>query len=162
MGEEMRALLSSLNDQRSHVLGILEGLSDEDLRRAVLPSGWTCLGLLQHLALDVEQFWFRGIVAGEPIELEEASTAWHVAADVPPSVVRDLYTREIEHANEIIAATHPDAPPAWWPEDLFPPDFRYHNLRQVILHVTTETAVHAGHLDVVRELTDGRRWLVMT
>jgi hypothetical protein len=28
--------------------------------------------------------------------------------------------------------------------------------------VIAETACHAGHLDVVRELIDGRRWLVLT
>jgi hypothetical protein len=27
------------------------------------------------------------------------------------------------------------------------------------MHVVTETAVHAGHLDAVRELIDGRQWL---
>jgi len=26
----------------------------------------------------------------------------------------------------------------------------------------TETATHAGHLDIVRELIDGRQWLVLT
>jgi DNA ligase D-like protein (predicted 3'-phosphoesterase) len=31
----------------------------------VLPSGWTCRGLVQHLAVDIERFWFRGVVAGE-------------------------------------------------------------------------------------------------
>jgi hypothetical protein len=50
------ALLSSLPSQRDHVLGILEGLPEQALRQVVLPSGWTCLGLVQHLALDVEQF----------------------------------------------------------------------------------------------------------
>jgi hypothetical protein len=28
--------------------------------------------------------------------------------------------------------------------------------------VITETACHAGHLDAVRELIDGRTWLVLT
>jgi hypothetical protein len=35
-------------------------------------------------------------------------------------------------------------------------------LRQTILHVIAETATHAGHLDAVRELIDGRTWLVLT
>jgi hypothetical protein len=42
---EIGALLGTLDAQRRHVLGILEGLPDEALRRVVLPSGWTCLGL---------------------------------------------------------------------------------------------------------------------
>lgn len=46
-------------------MGILDGLDADALRQAVLPSGWNCLGLVQHLALDVERFWFRAVVAGE-------------------------------------------------------------------------------------------------
>ncbi len=38
MTKESQALLSSLAAQRNHVLGILEGLSEEDLRRPILPS----------------------------------------------------------------------------------------------------------------------------
>jgi hypothetical protein len=63
---ELDALKGALDRQREHVLGILEGLSEEDLRRPVLPSGWSCLALLRHLTLDVECFWFPGVIAGEP------------------------------------------------------------------------------------------------
>jgi uncharacterized damage-inducible protein DinB len=159
---ETEALLSSLNAQRRHVLGILADLPDEDLRRPVLPSGWTCLGLVRHLTFDVERFWFRGIVAGEPIDLEVTDDAiWNVRADQQTPAVLDDYHQEIAHADSIISATAPDAAPAWWPEDLFP-GFRLHTLRQIVLHVITETACHAGHLDAVRELIDGRTWLVLT
>ena len=37
-----------------------------------------------------------------------------------------------------------------------------HTAREVVLHVLTETAVHAGHLDAARELIDGRTWLVLS
>jgi Protein of unknown function (DUF664) len=33
--------------------------SDEQLRRPVLPSGWNCLGMVKHLALADEHYWFR-------------------------------------------------------------------------------------------------------
>jgi hypothetical protein len=36
---EREALLEWLGDQRSHVLGVLKGLSEEKLRQPVLPSG---------------------------------------------------------------------------------------------------------------------------
>jgi len=160
-GSETHALLATLNGQREHVLGILDGLADEDLRRPVLPSGWTCLGLVQHLALDVERFWFRAVVAGEPVELESGDGAWRVQADVPVSDVLSLYRHEIELANAIIAERSPDAPPVWWPTEIFP-NFPPRELRRTILHVITETACHAGHLDAVRELIDGRTWLVLT
>jgi hypothetical protein len=74
---EKDALLASLNGQREHLLSAPGGLSEEDLRRPVLPSArppvrpsaWTALGLVGHLVLEVEQFRFSGAVAGEPITL---------------------------------------------------------------------------------------------
>jgi hypothetical protein len=61
----------------------------------------------------------------------------------------------------VISRTELSERPSWWPEELFggsPPE----DLREVVLHVLTETATHAGHLDAVRELIDGRTWLVLT
>jgi hypothetical protein len=71
-----------------------------------------------------------------------------------------LYRREIELANAIIASADPDAEPARWLSQWG--DWRLHNLREIMLHVITETACHAGHLDAVRELIDGRTWMVLT
>jgi uncharacterized damage-inducible protein DinB len=161
ISREGTALLSSLNNQREHVLGILEGLGDDALRRPVLPSGWTCLGLVRHLAVDVERFWFRRVVAGQPVEARVSDAAvWQVAPDEPAADVFSLYRREIELANAIIAATPLDTAPAWWPDEWS--GWRLGGLREIILHVITETACHAGHLDAVRELIDGRTWLVLT
>jgi hypothetical protein len=158
--EESRALLAYLTAQRAHVLGILEGLPEEALRRPVLPSGWTCLGLVQHLALDVERFWFRAVVAGEDVELPTGDAGWRVAPDVPAAAVFDSYRAEIERADVIVAATPLDAAPAWWPG--FFGDLPVRPLRRTVLHVLTETATHAGHLDAARGLIDGRSWLVLT
>ncbi len=159
--DETMALLAALNAQREHVFGILDGLAEDDLRRPLLPSGWTCLGLVRHLALDVERFWFRAVVAGETVDLESGAGAWKVGPDVSAGDVFSLYRREIDLANAIIAATPPDADPAWWPVEQFP-GFPSRVLRKTILHVITETACHAGHLDAARELIDGRSWLVLT
>lgn len=155
------SFVSVLNDQRAHVLGILEGLSDEQLRRPVLPSGWTCLGLVRHLAVDVERFWFRAVVAGESVDLTSGDGGWQVSADMSAAEVLDLYRHEIEVANKIIADRSLDAAPAWWPVEVFP-DLPEKDLSQTLLHVITETACHAGHLDAVRELIDGRTWLILT
>jgi hypothetical protein len=160
VNDEKDALVVSLSAQREHVLGALEGLSEDDLRRPVLPSGWTPLGMVRHLALEVEQFWFRGAVAGEPITLTSGDEAWRVPADVPGAAILDLYRDEITNANAIIAATPIDAMPKWWPD--FFPGFPPRPLRKTLLHVITETATHAGHLDAARELIDGGQWLVLT
>jgi Protein of unknown function (DUF664) len=157
--KEARALLASLSSQRVHVVGILDGLSEEALRRPVLPSGWSCLGLVRHLAIDVERFWFRSIIAAEPIEFDESDPAWQVSPDVAPDAIFALYRHEIELADAIIAVTPLDTAPARWPQNWG--DWRLNDLRETILHVITETACHAGHLDAVRELIDGRTWLVL-
>lgn len=164
-GVENETLLAYLDAQRRHVLGILEGLDEEALRRPVLPSGWSCVGLVRHLALDVERFWFRGAVAGEPAVVEAVADtpddAWQVGPDVRVETVLDLYRQQTALANVIIGGTSLDAAPAWWPEELFG-GWRLETVREVVLHVLTETAVHAGHLDAARELVDGRTWLVLT
>ena len=149
----MEALLRQLDAQRRHVLAILEGLSEEQLRRPVLPSKWHCLGLVKHLALDDERYWFRSVVAGEPPDPE---ADWQVGPEESAEDVFDLYRDEIRRADAIIAATAPDTPPLRPDATLNFPD-----LRSIVLHVITETAVHAGHLDAVRELIDGRQWVVL-
>ena len=161
---ETGALLESLTIQRDHVLGILEGLTDDQLRRPVLPSGWSCLGMVQHLTISDERFWFRGIVGGDSAcvsasaDEAKAEAIWQVAPDAPAAAVLEAYRQEIELADAVIAATPLDQPPAIWPTEIWP-DWRLPNLRAVILHVITETACHAGHLDAARELVDGHQWM---
>ncbi|MFI7431843.1 DinB family protein [Micromonospora sp. NPDC049836] len=159
---ENELLIKHLDGQRRHVLGILEGLDEDALRRPVLPSGWSCLGLVRHLTENDERFWFRCVVGGESeiiATLSRTANAWQVDPDVPAAVVLDRYRQEIDRANAVIAATPLDAGPAWWPPDRFG-DWRLDSVREVLLHMISETACHAGHLDAVRELIDGRTWLV--
>jgi hypothetical protein len=156
------SLHEALTGQRDHVLGILEGLSDDALRRPVLPSGWTALGLVHHLAMDVERFWFLEVMIGDPIAIARGiADAWHVPDDVAVESVFALYRSEIELANAVIDATPLEQAPANWPTEQWP-NWRFRDLEDMMLHVITETAVHAGHLDAVRELIDGRQWMVLT
>jgi hypothetical protein len=161
---EKQTLLDALASQRQHVLGILEDLDDEAMRRPVLPSGWSCLALLRHLALDDERFWFAGTVAGDAAVIEAVEGAvedgWHIGPDDTPASVVALYREQVERSDAILAAVALDDPPAWWPQDLFG-SFRLDSVREVLVHVLTETAVHAGHLDAARELIDGRQWMVL-
>lgn len=157
MSTERDVLLNSLATQREHVLGILEGLSEEGFRRPVLPTGWTCLSLVNHLAVDVERFWFRGVVAGQT-DLDGES-GWQVDPALTGEAVLARYRQEIELANEVTAATALDAAPAAWPD--FFGNWRLDDFREIMQHVITETACHAGHLDAARELIDGRTWMVL-
>ena len=162
MQTEEEALLRFLDAQRNSVLRIVAGLSDEMLRRPVLPSGWTCLGLVKHLAVDDERYWIRAVAAGEPITFsttDENDLGWVVSPSVAAETVFDLYRNEVEKANAIIRATPLDAPPKWRDEVWEEWGTQVPNLRWILLHMIEETARHAGHLDAARELLDGRTGL---
>jgi uncharacterized damage-inducible protein DinB len=158
---EREALLNALREQREHVLRAVDGLPDGSLRQPVLPSGWTCLGLVQHLALDVERFWFRAVLAGEAVDLCSEDEAWRVDSATPASAVLDHYREEIRRADRVLDRMMLDGEPAWWPAEIFS-DLPVRDVRQTILAVLVETACHAGHLDAVRELLDGHQNLVLT
>jgi uncharacterized damage-inducible protein DinB len=164
MDDEKQVLFNSLSVQRAHVLGVVRALSDEQLRQPALPSGWNCVGMVNHLSIDVERFWFREVMADEPgVGNEfrsESGSAWDVDPGEAPEKVIASYEAEIERADLIIGSTALDAEPAGWPTDMFG-SFRLHNLRELMLHVITETACHAGHLDAARELFNGGQWLVL-
>ena len=122
----------------------------------MLPSGWSCLAMVRHLAIDDEQFWFRAVAAGEPLPLDD-DTGWQPSPDEPAEAVLDLYRREIAASDAALAGLSLDAPPG--PVAGYFGDWRLQDVREVILHVIAETATHAGHLDAARELLDGRTWM---
>ena len=162
MDRETELLKRFLDEQRQHVLGILEGLTEDQLRRPMLPSGWHCLGMVKHLALSDEHYWFRCVVNGESQDYfpEGPNADFQLGPDETAADVFDLYRDEIARADAIITRDPLDLPPRqpdpqWkeWGVD-FP------DLRTVILWVIKETATHAGHLDAARELIDGRQWVV--
>jgi hypothetical protein len=118
---------------------------------------------VKHLALSDEHYWFRCVVAGEPLDYfpEGPRADWDVGPDETADEVLGLYRAEIELSDAIIAATGLDEPPKQ-PDPMWAQwGMEFPDLRSVMMHVITETAVHAGHLDAVRELIDGRQWVVL-
>lgn len=162
--DERTLLHDYLETQRQHVLDALEGLDDAALRRPAVPSGWTPLGLVQHLTRDVERFWFAAVMAGDQAVLDDlfaSGDAWTVADDIPAEAVIAAYKEECARSNAVIARLDLSAPPGVWPEGFFG-EWRPESLRMMVLHVIAETGTHAGHLDIVRELIDGHQYLVLT
>ncbi|XAS76389.1 DUF664 domain-containing protein [Dermatophilaceae bacterium Sec6.4] len=159
--ERRDLLLDYLHAQRRHVLGIVDGLTEQQLRQPVLASGWSAASMLSHLAMDVEDFWFTAVVAGQNYDLANAPNAWVVPLDVPAVRMVDRYRAAIARSDAVIARTPVGAGPAWWPTELFG-DWQMDDLGEIMLHVMVETSCHAGHLDAVREILDGRQWMVLT
>jgi hypothetical protein len=162
-GADRDLLLDRLDGQRQHVLTQLEGLSDEQLRQPVLPSGWSCLGLVRHLTLSDERYWFEVVVGGGLLYFwpEGDNGDWHVGPQESAVDVVDAYRAAIAHSDEIVSARRFGDPPArpepWWHDA----GLDFPDLRTVVVHVLVETSVHAGHLDAVRELLDGHQHLVI-
>lgn len=160
---ERDLLLGRLRAQRRHVLDQLEGLDDAQLRTGVLPSGWICLGLVRHLTLSDERYWFEAVMAGGPLDFwpEGPDGDWRVGDDESAEQVLADYRAAAAFSDALIEATPLDAAPRspedWWASA----GLSFPDLRSVIVHVLVETATHAGQLDAARELIDGRQYIVL-
>jgi uncharacterized protein (TIGR03083 family) len=156
---ERADLLTFLRAQRRSVLAIVEGLDEAGLRKPTVSSGWTPLGMIEHLAY-AERFWFQQVLTGRadprPWPPDDPEPAAFVSAHEPNQVLA-FYREQCRRADTALAATTLDARPA----GAVPADMadEIHNVRTVVLHMIEETARHAGHLDMARELIDGRTGL---
>jgi len=56
---EEQVLAGALNRQREHILEAVQDIRADDPQAAGSSSGWSCIGLVNHLSLDVERFWFQ-------------------------------------------------------------------------------------------------------
>jgi hypothetical protein len=155
--DDAAALRTFLTAQRRCVLAIVEGLDDALMRESVVPSAWTPLSMVEHLA-GAERFWFQRVVSGV-VPRAHLPGPEEVAEDEsvsPPSVreVIALYEAEVAASDEVITRFGMDARPAGRvPGDMVE---EIRTVRDVVLHLIEETARHAGHLDIARELLDGR------
>jgi len=151
-------LLACLAYQRASVLSIVKGLSEDNWHTAAVPSGWTPAGLVQHVG-DVERHWFQSVVAGESAELpsDEHRPPYDPEAafvsDWPAADVVAYYREQCARSDAILARMPLSAAPLGkhWNTH-----YEGETVRHIVLHVIEETACHAGHLDIARELLDGR------
>jgi hypothetical protein len=157
--EERRALLHFLQYQRDSVLAIADGLDEAAWHQSVVPSGWTPAGLVQHLG-DAERHWFQQVVTGSDTELawDEGRPAYDPGAAFtcgrPAREIVAYYRDQVRRSDEVLAVTSLSAAPRGQhgdPDEAEPPSVRW-----IVLHMIEETACHSGHLDIARELLDGR------
>ncbi|WP_238013117.1 DinB family protein [Dactylosporangium sp. AC04546] len=154
-------LLMYLREQRNAVLWKVDGLPERELRMPRTPTGTNLLGVVKHLAgVEVEYFgaclgrewpdpWWDDATPDEP-----NADMWATADETPEQIIQ-RYRGVIAWADEGIAGLELDAPARvpWWRE----PETTLHRL---LVHMTAETARHAGHLDILREQADGQRGLL--
>jgi hypothetical protein len=160
---ELLQLRAALDTTRQHILSTVDGLDEHQLSLAALPSGWTPLELIRHLTLGGERYWFSSIVGGEDLDWVPTGPRadWQLGTDDDAASVIGAYRRQIAASNTALDGVDPDEQPrrrdALW--DTWGLDFP--TVRVIALHMIVETATHAGHLDAVAELIDGRQHLVL-
>jgi hypothetical protein len=153
-------LHSKLQASRGVLLSKLDNLSEYDRRRPMTPTGTNLLGLVKHLA-GLEYLYLGesfGYPAPESMSWIEDGSIWNGAdmwarPDESTEYITGLYQRACAHADSVIAALDLDAPGrvTHWPEGQ-----RDTTLGVLLIRMVAETAQHAGHADIVRELIDGK------
>ncbi len=146
-----------LDWHRTTLLMKIDGVSDEDLRRPLVPSGTNLLGLVKHLAY-VEQSWFQRTFLGLDVKRvkteEDPDAEFRIEPHEATQDVIDLYKGECQKSREITDAASLDDVAK---RTEFPPNEprRGFTLRWILVHMIEETARHNGHADILRELIDG-------
>lgn len=154
--EEKAALWAFLEYQRESVRSIVAGMSEEDWHRSVVPSGWTPAGFVEHLG-GAEHHWFQEVIEGN--RFVPPPDADFVPYDPNAAFVSDLssaeilrdYQQECDRSDAVMAKVTMSTRPKGrhGDEDV-------ENVRWVVLHMIEETATHSGHLEIARELLDGK------
>jgi len=153
-----RALFAAyLRFYRDAAIGKVASLPVPEQRTSRLPSGWTPLELLLHLA-HMEQRWFVWHFLGEDVadpwgDRREGrrEDPWFVPADVSLDDVAGRLRRVGARTDEVLAGRRLDEmgrPAPGYPGGAAP-------LAWICFHVLQEYARHVGHLDVAVELAGG-------
>jgi uncharacterized damage-inducible protein DinB len=157
--DHKETLQKYLRLRRADLLGKLDGLDDYDVRRPMVATGTNLLGLVKHVA-SVELGYLTDVF-GRPsgrvlpwmdsLAAEPDADMWATADESREEIV-ELHHFSAEHSDATIDALALDATGEvpWWP-----PERRQVTLHQILVHVSVETARHAGHADILRELLDG-------
>lgn len=160
MGDVKDDLHAKLVEVRGALLSAVEGVSEHDLRRPLTPTGTNLIGLVKHL-VGVEHVYLGdsfGRPAPDVLSWVADGSVWDGAdmwatADESSDEILALYRRACAHGDETVALLDLDAPgrvPHWNPATADT------TLGYLLVRMVGETAQHAGHAEIVRELVDGR------
>jgi hypothetical protein len=141
---ERETLHALLHYQRESLVRKVADVDDAAARRAYVGSGTTLLWLIKHIA-HAETLWFVHRFAGEVVALDDDVVR---EGDTVAAAI-DSYRQTWLRVDTIVATASLD--------DLCRGlgDQESLNLRWVMMHLLEETARHAGHADILRELIDG-------
>jgi hypothetical protein len=136
-----------LDEQRAGLHDCLDGLTEEQARRSLVPSRTTLLGLVKH-ATFVERVWFDEAITGrsraelgiaaspdESFELEDDDTVDRVRAAYRAACAASRAAAAPLGIDDLVTGNRRGPLPLRW----------------VYLHMLRELAQHCGHADILRE-----------
>jgi uncharacterized damage-inducible protein DinB len=146
VADELTTVHELLQFQRESLARKVDGVSEADARRSPVQSGTSLLWLMNHISF-AERIWimhrFSAVEGGVPDnDIKPGDT---LAAAV------DYYRQTWREVDEIVFHASGLDEEARLMESGRPPV----NLRWILMHLLEETARHAGHADILRELLDG-------
>jgi hypothetical protein len=136
-----------LDEHRRALNGCLDGLTEEQARRSLVPSRTTLLGLVKH-ATFVEKVWFDEAVTGRP----RAEIGIPATPDESFILDDDDTIATIQRAHREACQSSRRATSSLGLDDIVDGNRRGPlPLRWVYLHMLRELAQHCGHADILRE-----------
>jgi hypothetical protein len=144
-GDERETLLALLQYQRESLVRKVAGVDDHRARNRYVASDTTLLWLLKHM-VRAETVWLRHRFAGTDVEIPDDTVT---SADTVAAAI-DAYRATWATNDAIVASASLDDSCRQVDGDTPV------NLRWVLMHLLEETARHAGHADILRELIDGQ------
>lgn len=140
-----RAWLTHLRESAIHKL---EDLDYDQLRWRPAPTANSLGTIVVHLGY-AERLWLRVIFAGERMDMGWRQQMFILPDGWSREEIVSFYRAETAAADAVLdAAGSMDEPSRG--------EIRPTTLRWVVVHLIEETARHAGHMDLTRELLDGR------
>jgi len=158
MSDPKEDLVHYLYAARDVLIWKLDGLSEYDVRRPLVPTGTNLLGLVKHVAIVTAGYFgdtfdrpFPEIAPWLSPDAEANADLW-AAPDESRADILGLWERAWVHADATITALPLDAigHVPWWR-----PETNEVTLHKILCHMLAEAQRHAGHADLVRELIDG-------
>jgi uncharacterized damage-inducible protein DinB len=145
---EMAMARAWLHHLRESAIFKVEGIDNEQLRWKPAPTANSLGVILVHLGYG-ERLWLRAIFAGEQMDLSWREHMFSIPDGWSAGDAIAFYRAESAAADAVLdAAPSFDLPSRG--------SFRPTTLRWAVVHLIEETARHAGHMDITRELLDGQ------
>jgi uncharacterized damage-inducible protein DinB len=145
-GDEITTVRCLLQFQRESLVRKVSGVSEEDARRSPVPTGTSLLWLMKHMS-RAERIWIMGRFSA----LEGSVPDDAVQPEDTLATAIDYYRQTWRDVDEIVGRATGLDERARITEAGSPGV----NLRWILMHLLEETARHAGHADILREMLDG-------